>query len=456
MRGAGKIIHDPLLGTNFFEAHEIAIIDTPLLQRLRSIAQTGLAYLVYPGARHSRFEHTLGTVALVERYVQALRSHAGGSAPAITEAERRELRLAALVHDVGHAFFSHSSESLYRHLPEMEAYRRARRLTKGAGELVSQAIIQTQAFRRHFEHAVRNLATPPNLDRVAQYIVGKAPDPARQFLADMISGPLDVDKLDYIHRDGYSTGLRLVVDLDRFFSAVDIRPVAGVHRIVIRAPEPLEQIMFSKMLLFATVYHHHKVKACDCLLETAVQSGGGRMAGLEHIVDYLDRMDASLLEDDANPYMRRLRYRDLPYRAAILSRETVQDGWKVALHELQKVADEPQERRAIARAIWEELPAATRAQLPASEVWFTLPEPANLQELELAFILRPGDEIVHAQEVVPTQGWIDAYKTYKSRGHVFAPRPFVREVFGATERFLHASYGLRFKAELSGKLCHWA
>lgn len=455
MGGGGKIIHDPLLGTNFFEAHEIAIIDTPLLQRLRSISQTGLAYLVYPGARHSRFEHSLGTVALVERYVRALQAHARPDAPVIQDVDRWELRLAALLHDVGHAFFSHSSEALYRHLPEMAAYRRALGLSKGAGELVSQAIIQTLPFRKFFDTAVRGLTPQPRLDHVAAYIVGSAPEPERRFLADMISGPLDVDKLDYIHRDGYATGLRLVVDLERFFSAVDVRRVAGAYRIVIRAPEPLEQIMFSKMMLFATVYHHHKVKACDCLLDSAVRSGTGRLADLAHIVDYLDRTDASVLEDDANPYMRRLRFRDLPYRAAVLARETVSDGWKVALHELQKVADEPDQRRAIQEAIWEELPRATRQALPISEVWFTLPEPAHLQELELAFILRPGDEIVQAQEVVPTQGWLDAYKTYKSRGHVFAPKPFVRDVFTATERLLGKRYDLRFKPGLVGKLCHW-
>ena len=57
---------------------------------------------------------------------------------------------------------------------------------------------------------------------------------------------------------------------------------------------------------------------------------------------------------------------------------------------------------------------------------------------------------------MPTQGWIDAYKTYKSRGHVFAPRKFVRDVFAATERFLCGRYGLKFRSDLVGKLCHWA
>lgn len=129
---SGRIIHDPLLGTNFFAAHEIARMDTPLLQRLRPIAQTALADLVYPGARHSRFAHTLGTVALVERYVRTLRAHGRrGDNPLIAAVDRWELNLAALLHDVGHAFFSHSSEAPYGCLPELQQYRDARHLSEG-------------------------------------------------------------------------------------------------------------------------------------------------------------------------------------------------------------------------------------------------------------------------------------------------------------------------------------
>jgi hypothetical protein len=138
----------------------------------------------------------------------------------------------------------------------------------------------------------------------------------------------------------------------------------------------------------------------------------------------------------------------------VLSRETVSAGWKVALHELQKVSDEPYHRGRIQAGTWEELPRAVRERYRGPR--FVLPEPPNLQALELAFILRPGNEIVHAQEVAPTQGWIDAYKTYKSRGHVFPSRAHVRDVFAATEGLLAARYGLPFRADLVGKLCHWA
>lgn len=267
----------------------------------------------------------------------------------------------------------------------------------------------------------------------------------------MISGPLDVDKREDIQRHGCATGLQLVVDLDRFFSAIDVRR-GSPHR------DQGSRTAGAKHV-FAGDARRHGVpppQGEGLRLPARICSPARhRLSGLRHIVDHLDRSDATLLEDDTNPYMRRLRYRDLPYRAAILSRETVTQGWKTALHELQKVAAAPEKRRSIQEAIWERWPPSTRAALPRSEVWFTLPAPATLRELELAFILRPGEEIVQAQQVVPTQGWIDAYKIFKSRGHVFAPKPHGREVFRATAQYLQDTCGLRFKDELVGKLCHW-
>jgi len=73
-----KAVHCPVLGTHVLSPHEIAILDTPLLQRLRYISQTGFVYLTFPGARHSRLEHTLGTIILAERYAQAINLRTGG------------------------------------------------------------------------------------------------------------------------------------------------------------------------------------------------------------------------------------------------------------------------------------------------------------------------------------------------------------------------------------------
>jgi uncharacterized protein len=131
-----KVIHDNLWGTVRFTWRELALIDSPLMQRLRDIHQTGLAFHVYPSARHTRFEHSLGAVTIASRVFDALlhrqRNEIRDVAKALwgkaEEPEnailrlKQELRLAALLHDTGHSLYSHTSELVYAKLePLIEA-----------------------------------------------------------------------------------------------------------------------------------------------------------------------------------------------------------------------------------------------------------------------------------------------------------------------------------------------
>ncbi len=145
-----KDIHDPIWGTNRFSWRELAIIDSPIIQRLRRIHQTGLAYYVYPSARHSRFEHSLGVVtvatrvfdAVAQRYTGSLEEIAGQLKRPHQKVEetiscwRQELRLAALLHDTGHSLLSHASERVYG---ELELLKNA------AGELSELAAAKKKA-----------------------------------------------------------------------------------------------------------------------------------------------------------------------------------------------------------------------------------------------------------------------------------------------------------------------
>src|SRR5262249_5777725 len=159
-----KVIHDVIWGTNRFSWRELAIIDSPLMQRLREIHQTGLAYYVYPCARHSRFEHSLGVAtvasrifdALAQRHAADLETIAGvlekGKSPSDAIGKwRAELRLAALLHDTGHSLFSHTSELVYEKIQLLDEA--AEELTKiaarkkGAGEVLSFCLSQTPCLR---------------------------------------------------------------------------------------------------------------------------------------------------------------------------------------------------------------------------------------------------------------------------------------------------------------------
>src|SRR5450830_1405841 len=103
---AGKIIHDATWKTNFFEPYEISLINTPLFQRLRYINQMGFVNYVYPSARHSRFEHSLGVTILAGRMCDYSQKR---NEDLLSNNDRISIRISALLHDVGHCLFSHTS-----------------------------------------------------------------------------------------------------------------------------------------------------------------------------------------------------------------------------------------------------------------------------------------------------------------------------------------------------------
>jgi HD superfamily phosphohydrolase len=130
-----KVIHDNLWGTVRFTWRELALIDSPIMQRLRDIHQTGLAYYVYPSARHTRFEHSLGAVTIASRIFDALVHRQRAEIRDVVKALwgktddpdklilrlKQELRLAALLHDTGHSLYSHTSELVYQTLEPLPA-----------------------------------------------------------------------------------------------------------------------------------------------------------------------------------------------------------------------------------------------------------------------------------------------------------------------------------------------
>jgi HD superfamily phosphohydrolase len=233
-----KIIHDNLWGTNRFTWIELAVIDSPIIQRLRDIHQTGLAYHVYPSARHSRFEHVLGVTTIASRVFDALLDRHGSVIRGITRTLygkelsddemsralarfRQELRLAALLHDTGHCLFSHASERVYKDLSGLKDA--ADELTlivgkeKGVGEVISFCIALSASLTELIDRARAKISDDGgelytgdvSLVSVALMIVGRSVHPLLQFCGDIISSGFDADKLDYLLRDAGSAGLPL-------------------------------------------------------------------------------------------------------------------------------------------------------------------------------------------------------------------------------------------------------
>ncbi len=237
-----KIVNDPVYGfIRFPEPELMRVIDHPWFQRLRNIKQMGLAQLVYPGAVHTRFAHSLGACHLMGKALDELT--AKGMGP--DKDEYLAGRLAALLHDVGHGPFSHSLErSLVSVSHETLSRIIMRRLDAETNGMLQQAI-------EVFDHS----NTPGSLFGA----VGP------RYLHQLVSSQLDVDRMDYLNRDSFYTGVSEgVIGYDRILQMLTVRDnelmveEKGVHSV--------EKFIIARRLMYWQVYLHKTVLSAEMLL----------------------------------------------------------------------------------------------------------------------------------------------------------------------------------------------
>lgn len=469
-----KAIHDSLLGTNLFQPHEIVVLDTPLLQRLRQISQTGLSFYIYPCATHSRFEHTLGVIVLATRFVNKINE---GKTPKIIDddpltGDLAAIRMAALLHDVGHGICSHVSEQVYEWFDEMQDLRSQDKFTHcKPHEILSYHIVKTPTFRKFFEEYV--LSPYPvkiNLDRVAELIIGRVPeDDNRSFLADIINGPFDADKLDYIARDSYFTGLRLTIDLDRLFYTVDVKTFPdNKQRLVVCSPVPLEQILFSKMMLFSSVYHHHKVKSCDTLFQGLFEyiwQEGISFRNLEFTdyIDFLRITDHDLFnfvpvkDTNIQGIINSFLHRKFFKRALVICRDTV-DNWDTGIsHKIERLANSPLELLLLREKIQDCLRQTFKKSCSLHQIWVSLPKLPSLREASQTYVVmdkrkKLREEPPRLNQLFPADGWVRAYGDKQWRGHIFGP-PYLQEELHKAAKEVLTNEGFILNRK-SAEYCH--
>ena len=304
-----KTIHDPIWGSTDYSEWEMQLIDSPLIQRLRKISQVGLAVLTYPAARHSRFEHTLGVAAATKRLVDRINVNCDDFN--IKPNIKNKLVLAAIMHDVGHCFYSHLSETIYGNLADFSELKKDVKEIYGikpkAHEILSLIIVNSEAFKQFFSDSV-NYPNKANLDKlcedVGKIIIGVNiidSNVIESYQTSIINGSFDVDKLDYIKRDSYTAGLALDFDIERLFTKIKVHTlsVSGQieHRLVIQANgvTAIEELTFCKIMLFSYIYYHQKVLITEDIIKDYVQA----LLKLDLINTYSDFLsfdEASLLE----------------------------------------------------------------------------------------------------------------------------------------------------------------
>jgi HD superfamily phosphohydrolase len=273
-------LRDPIHGFIRADALEAALVNSRPLQRLRHIHQLGFTYLVFPGAEHSRFSHALGAKHHGGRVYDAVAAKSEGLLdPDRRSRTRRAVRAAALLHDIGHAPFSHSAEDLFEEGLDHEAM-----------TLRLLALPEIDAiFERHGDGLER-------ADVAA--LLAPAQEPVARLLCQIVSGELDADKMDYLLRDSLYCGVRYgSYDLERLLDTiVALRDAEsgdwglGVEEGGVHA---LEALVLARYYMFTQVYFNPIGKALELHLTGWLRESGRRWPA--DPVRFLAQDDVSVL-----------------------------------------------------------------------------------------------------------------------------------------------------------------
>lgn len=278
METSANRIRDPIHGFITFSDKEKEIINWNEFQRLRYIKQLALTYYVYPGAMHTRFEHSLGVMEVASRIFDRLlykeekgiNSILSGIGLSDIQA-RRILRLAALLHDIGHLPFSHGGEVI---LPEVKRH-----------EDVTIEII------KHLRDKLKKMFSEEEINICIQLITGEV-IPEINFLKDIISGQVDADRIDYLLRDSYHCGVgyghfdyhRLIEEL------VVIEDSAGGLELAIDRGgiHSLEALILARYYMFTQVFCHRTRRIYDIYLKEFMKRLGFNLSSLTNVLEIDD------------------------------------------------------------------------------------------------------------------------------------------------------------------------
>jgi len=365
-----EILRDPVWNNIRVDELTLKLVDTEVFQRLRYVRQLGWTYLVYPGATHSRFEHALGTHHLSRRTL-ALLSEAEDSA-SIGEIDQAIVRSAALLHDVGHYPFSHALEEIGA-LHHEDVARPL--ITEGSVASLLSSHLGKDAPLKIFD-----------------LIRGRSENP----LQGLISGSLDLDKIEYLKRDAFMCGVPYgEIDVDRLTNSLVLvddpetgRRALGVQE---KALSALESLLFAKYQMYRNVYWHHAVRSATAMYKRLVEDAvKAKVVDVQSLARHTDEGLMHTLEGDRpTPLLVALKERKLYKRAA---------EWPAAELDHDMVEWIATDRKRVAEA---EDSLAKEFGLASGELLLDYPVKTQMLGLDIPVLRRSGKV-----ERLTGEGWI--------------------------------------------------
>jgi uncharacterized protein len=354
------IIRDPLWNNIRVDALALQLVDTPVFQRLRYVRQLGLAYLVYPGATHTRFEHALGAYHLARLTLSLLDER--GELRGVSLEERLIAQVAALLHDVGHYPFSHALEEI--------------------GALHHEEVATPLVLEGVVGDLLRASLGDGTPERVLALVRGASDSP----LQGLVSGSLDLDKIEYLKRDALMCGVPYgEIDVDRLLNSLVLvdEPQTGrrVVGVLEKGLSALESLLFAKYQMYRNVYWHHAVRSGTAMYKRLVDEA--LAAGIVDARTLSTYDDEGLLhrlgERGQSPLLSALRQRRLYKRVLECPAAELED------EALSWIADD----RALTIAVEDRL--ADELGLAPGELLLDFPTKAQMLGLDLPVVRRSGE-----------------------------------------------------------------
>ncbi len=374
------------------------LLDTPEMQRLRGIRQLGTSHLVYPGANHTRFEHALGAYKLAQDATRTLGLDAD---------EARVVQAAALLHDLGHGPMSHLFEEVLKE--------RNRRHEEFTVDLVQWSTISDRLARHDIP-----------AKEVAQHVLGKGRH------GRIVSGDIDVDRMDYLLRDAHYTGLRTAVDPERLLSQMEM--VDGHYVVHASGLTAVEGLLLTRFLMYPSVYFHHTSRAAEDMIVAGIEDVLAEGGELESLRTLDDRELLNALEtgtEYSRDMARRFLDRRLYKRAYEGDHAAAQQG-----NDVMRAGEEPRVRTRLRDEI------AEAADVEPRHVLFDVPRPPLLREVA-ARVVRKDGRLLPVTEVSTVVRTLMAAQMDHWRFWVFTPNDHAAKVREAAHRVLGVPKSLK-------------
>jgi hypothetical protein len=335
-----KSIFDPVHGIVTLSGAPLALIGDPAFQRLWGIRQTGLAHLVFPGANHTRLEHSLGVYWVARQMAERLGLDAGSEAA---------VEAGGLLHDLGHAPLSHTLDGTMREVLGIDHERRSRDIITGrAASLPSSP---TRPPSRIPEILERYGLSP---EGVAELIDPPSGPRGARVEAMILHGAIDADRIDYLQRDAHYTGVAHgVIDAARLLETVRVRS----NRLLWaeKGLNAVEGFLVGRSLMYSSVYYHKTVRSAEVMAQAAVERLPGYPDAARDLFDATDGDLFALLErvgGRPSEIGRALRERRLFKRVHVLRRLT-----DARRRSFERLVRDPASRRAMEEELSERLGA---------------------------------------------------------------------------------------------------